>query len=199
MKLAAEREKDVVERADAEKKEYHKRRRKLSANINKAKSSFHELHNYIYREPNKVLEEELQKDKEYMDTLKQKASKLYDLIAEKLYVGEPETDPDVEQKAEEDNAPKIADDGQVSRESESEHDAAREDVRGKSAPDEDGQATERPGVCDEDGGRDRTEAVPERAEGHRDLGQEESKPSTESDPAGTSDEAEDAAGTMTHE
>lgn len=175
---------------------YDKRRRKLRMHIDEALSSLDDLADYISRdEYDEALRESLQKHKKRMDALKHKARDLYRRIAKELCVGEPETDsPDVEQKAEEDNALELLDDGQVSRESESEHDAAGEGGRGEFAPAKDLQATEGPGVCDEGRGRDSsTKEVPELAEGRRDLGQEEPKPSTEPDPAGTSDEAKDDA------
>lgn len=159
-----------------------KRRRKLRMHIDEALSSLDDLTDYISRdEYDEALRESLQKHKKRMDALKHKARDLYRRIAKELCVGEQETD-------------SAEVDGQVSRESESEHDAAGEGGRGEFAPDEDPQATERPGVCNENRERDSsTEVVPEPVEGRRDLGQEEPEPSTEPDPAGTSDEAEDAA------
>lgn len=148
----------------AMKDEYDERLKKLRAHINEAQSSFHDLYRYIHRKENKVLRKNLPKDKEQMDDLKHQASVLYDLIA-KVCVGEQETDSAEVEHAETDNAPKLEDDGEVR--DELEHGAVREGERGESALDKDPPATE--------------------------PGQEEPKPSTEPDPAGTSDEAKDDA------
>ncbi len=149
----------------AMKDEYDERLKKLRAHINEAQSSFYNLHRYIYRKENKVLRKNLRKDKEQMDDLKYQASVLYDLIA-KICVGEQDTDSAEVEHADKDNPPKLEDDSEV--QDEPEHGAVGEGERGEFALDKDPPATEGPG-------------------------QEEPKPSTEPDPAGTSAEGEDAA------